>query len=220
MCMAAQYLSPAGTGTLETTQLGFELGSPHFPEMGEHRPGTLSGWGQSLVSLKLGSVGPGPTFSPAFIPGRRLQSPPRPPGSGAPGAAVAAEAERGSLGPSRETLCCHGQASLGVHLGPPESEEERTGVVGTLLLRPPLLHPTSQPRSAMNRGTPRGSIARWFQEPQLCPASPGLEPCSVRGSRVTWAPVPLHSAFQFPRLHSAGYSPSGSLKSGRWQLSD
>lgn len=109
---------------------------------------------------------------------------------------------------------------LGFTWGPPESEEERTGVVGTLLLRPPLLHPTSQPRSAMNRGAPRGSIAGWFQEPQLCPASPGLEPCSVRGSRVTSAPVPLHSAFQFPRLHSAGYSPSGFLKSGRWQLSD
>ena len=28
MCMAARCLSPAGTGTLETRQLGFKLGSP------------------------------------------------------------------------------------------------------------------------------------------------------------------------------------------------
>lgn len=161
---------------------------PWDPQWLGAEPGEPQAWVSGPRTHLLASLHPGQEAT---------ESPPRPPGSGVPGTAVAAEAERGSLRPSRETLCCHSQASLGVHLGPPKSEEERTGVVGTLLLRPPLLHPTSQPCSAVNRDAPRGSVAGWFQEPQLCPASPGLEPCSVHGSHVTRASVPLIWRFGF-----------------------
>lgn len=104
--------------------------------------------------------------------------------------------------------------SLGVHLGPPESEEERTGVVGTLLLRPPLLHPTSQPHSAMNRGTPSGSVVWWLGAPAL-PGQP-----RARALLCAWLPRdsgsgPPCSAFRFPRLHSVSCSASGFLESGR-----